>query len=204
MRVCLFYAHWPSPADLGVADYDGRRALHVAAAEGHQEEATNTLSVCLGLTHSLLALNSFFPSGHEEAIKFLLSQPAVRKWVNAVDRWGQTALNEAVSNDHEGMVGLLKSHGAIVSNSSGYDLCDAAANGNVDALVKLQSCGIELCLGDYDLRTALHLASCANQVQTVSWLLKSGAPKDVRDRYGNTPLDDALRECSKDVIPLLQ
>ena len=48
--------------------------------------------------------------------------------------------------------------------------------------------------GDYDGRTALHLAVCEGHVEVVSFLLRSGCFPDIEvlDRWGNSPMDDAI------------
>jgi len=163
--------------DLSASDYDGRTALHVSSAEGKTT-----------------------------AVEWLLTtQPKVVVWVNALDRWGQTALDEAVNNGHQDIVTLLKKHGATTSHAeAAYDLCVAAAEGDLESLKKAQEKGIELDTGDYDRRTALHLAACEDKVEVINWLLNAGVRVDVRDRYGNRPLDDATREGSKAAAAVLR
>ena len=48
----------------------------------------------------------------------------------------------------------------------------------------------QLC--DYDGRTPLHLAACEGAFATTEWLLAQGAHVDAVDRFGGTPLMDAL------------
>lgn len=52
-----------------------------------------------------------------------------------------------------------------------------------------------VCKGDYDARTALHLACSEGHFPVVQFLIENGFFKDimVRDRWNNTPLDDAVR-----------
>jgi len=58
---------------------------------------------------------------------------------------------------------------------------------------------------DYDQRTALHLAASKGHLDLVRLLLeRHGASHAVRDRYGGTPLDDAIRHGHVDVVHLLQ
>ena len=47
-------------------------------------------------------------------------------------------------------------------------------------------------MSDYDGRTPLHIACCEGHVDVVKYLLDLGAPVHVRDRYGDTPLNDAV------------
>lgn len=53
-----------------------------------------------------------------------------------------------------------------------------------------------MCKGDYDARTALHLACSEGHFSIVQYFIENGYFKDilVKDRWGNTPLDDAIRE----------
>ena len=47
---------------------------------------------------------------------------------------------------------------------------------------------------DYDKRTALHLAAGEGKVETLQALLNAGADPNAEDRFGNRPLDDAIRK----------
>ena len=47
---------------------------------------------------------------------------------------------------------------------------------------------------DYDFRTALHVASSEGQKKVVQVLLEAGASPNRSDRWGGSPLDDALRQ----------
>jgi ankyrin repeat protein len=58
-------------------------------------------------------------------------------------------------------------------------------------------------LGDYDHRTALHVASGDGQMEVVKMLLSFKAILNVADRWGETPLDGAARQGQKDVALLL-
>lgn len=57
--------------------------------------------------------------------------------------------------------------------------------------------------GDYDGRTALHLATAEGQVEAVRMLLDRGASVDVVDRWGSTPLLEALMLGSRPIAELL-
>ena len=48
-------------------------------------------------------------------------------------------------------------------------------------------------LGDYDSRCPMHLAAAEARILAVSYLLGMSADPSVLDRWGNTPLDEALR-----------
>ena len=70
------------------------------------------------------------------------------------------------------------------------------------------SCGVsqgaQFNMADYDGRTALHIACCEGHVNVVKYLLDLGAPVHMRDRYGDTPLDDAVTFHRATVIGMLR
>lgn len=47
--------------------------------------------------------------------------------------------------------------------------------------------------GDYDGRTPLHVASCEGNLEVVEHLLMSGATVYAKDRFGATPLLNAIK-----------
>ena len=61
---------------------------------------------------------------------------------------------------------------------------------------------------DYDRRTALHLAASNGHEHIVKYLLSishdAQANKEKLDRFGNTPLADAVREGHKQCAALLK
>jgi len=59
-------------------------------------------------------------------------------------------------------------------------------------------------MADYDGRTALHVACCEGHVEVVRYLLDLGAPVHMRDRYGDTPLDDAVTFRRATIVSMLR
>lgn len=60
-------------------------------------------------------------------------------------------------------------------------------------------------LADYDGRTALHLSSAEGHVDCVDFLLRHcHVPYNVKDRWGNMPIDEAKAFGHSAVIELLQ
>ncbi|XP_028251857.1 60 kDa lysophospholipase isoform X2 [Parambassis ranga] len=82
--------------------------------------------------------------------------------------------------------------------------CAAAKIGDIEALEALKEMGSNLCLGDYDGRTPLHIASCEGHLKLVQYLLSHGASVHAKDRYGDSPLGNAVRFRHKEVVKLLR
>ena len=148
--------------NLSAADYDGRTALHLAAAEGHTA-----------------------------AVRYLLQQGAD---ANAVDRWGRTPIEDALQREHGTVAALLADRGGRRrAGSVAAAMCAAASAGSVDELSRLLDNGADPNLGDYDKRTALHLAAAEGHAAAVELLLSHGADPSRRDRWGATAAQEALR-----------
>ncbi|MED6256225.1 hypothetical protein ATANTOWER_022145, partial [Ataeniobius toweri] len=64
--------------------------------------------------------------------------------------------------------------------------------------------GSDLRLGDFDGRTPLHVAACEGHLRLVQYLLNQGASVHAKDRYGDTPLCNAVRFRHKEVVRLLR
>ena len=68
---------------------------------------------------------------------------------------------------------------------------NAAADGDLEAIIRLNVLGVDLNHGDYDDRTALHLASATGHLDVVKYLVEQGVNVNPYDRWGSTPLNDA-------------
>jgi len=151
------------PAMVNFRDYDRRTPLHVAASEGH-------LKLC----------------------RFLVTHSAK---INRSDRWGGSPLDDAHRHRHVEVMKFLKTNGAVFGSPlQSHGFITAAAEGDLEELKTLfeLSEGALLNKGDNDRRTALHLAAGEGQADICEFLCAAGADVNVRDVFGNTPLDDAL------------
>lgn len=72
-------------------------------------------------------------------------------------------------------------------------LITSAANGDLNMLQTILLKINDVNQKDYDGRTALHLAAAEGHHDIVSILIEHGADKNVKDRWGNTPLSEAMK-----------
>jgi len=179
-------------ADIYQGDYDQRTALHLAAAEGH-----------------------------ENVVRFLLDHALADQrgqLVRSQDRWGGTPLDDATRGGHVACAVVLElaggSRGSIAHMQVGATFEQlapeekdvvptifAAARGDLMELIRINASGRcqDLFAGDYDRRTALHLAAAEGHLDVLRYLLRQAPPErraqvlDYRGRFGNTPLLDAER-----------
>ncbi|NIP29778.1 MAG: glutaminase A [Candidatus Dadabacteria bacterium] len=80
----------------------------------------------------------------------------------------------------------------------------AASKGDHGAMHHLIVQGFDQDASDYDKRTALHLASAEGSIDVVKYLIDNGAEINPIDRWGGTPLDDAISHNHKEVEKLLK
>ena len=136
--------------DVNQGDYDKRTAIHLAASEGLLEVVT-----CL--------------------VTELGADPS------PVDRWGNTPLDDAVRSKHEHVAAFLRSNGGVQGEASAPpsapratagDLCDAAFNSDLPRLREyISEQRLDVNTGDYDRRTALHLAASEGLLEVATYLI---------------------------------
>jgi ankyrin repeat protein/Ca2+-binding EF-hand superfamily protein len=156
-------------------DYDGRTAVHLASSEGH-----------IG------------------CLKYLISQFAD---LNRIDRWGGTPLTDAIRHKQVEVQQLLRMNGANLpkgDNAAGR-LCELASTGEGSELQLLVQNGVDVNIGDYDYRRALHLAACNGHLAILESLIDCpNVDINPVDRLGGTPLEDAIREGQAAAAALLE
>uniref|UniRef100_A0A674MT12 glutaminase n=1 Tax=Takifugu rubripes TaxID=31033 RepID=A0A674MT12_TAKRU len=85
------------------------------------------------------------------------------------------------------------------------NLLFAAYTGDITALRRLALSSMDMEQRDYDSRTALHVAAAEGHVGVVRFLLDACRVNPVpKDRWGNTPLDEALHFHHHDVVEVLR
>lgn len=79
----------------------------------------------------------------------------------------------------------------------------AASFGDLSSIRQAVARGIDPERGNFDDRTALHIAAAGGHVEVVDYLLSLGVNPRPVDRFGNTPLDEARREGHTKLAELL-
>jgi len=84
------------------------------------------------------------------------------------------------------------------------EMCFAASKGLLDEVKRLLKKRADHNGKDYDSRTAIHLAICGNHLPVVEFLYSQKANIDVQDRWGHTPLEDAITHNQTDIADWLR
>ena len=134
-------------------------------------------------------------SGHEDLVEWLLS---MRADVTLKDKKNNTPLDDAVLAKKDDVARIIRQyHPGVKITMQGSDLgvqlCEYAFDNDIESIKRLITYNAFVGAADYDGRTALHLAACEGHVETVKYLLSMGADYKSTDRFGNTPLEDAVR-----------
>ena len=66
------------------------------------------------------------------------------------------------------------------------ELLFLSSQGDKEAISALLAEGVDVCVADFDDRTALHVAACEGHSEVVEYLIKKGANVNARDRWGST------------------
>ena len=164
-------------------DYDGRRPLMVACTQG----AVNMV---------LFLVRQMAPG-----------TPSFLDDLNAVDRFGGTALEGAVMSGKEPLVHRLRALGAELSPKStnlvaASELCLAAWEGSVKRVRLLLAAGVSPDSADPGGRTALHVAVAECHKDVVEELLRHNASMDVSDCRGQSPRDECALSGNRKILKL--
>lgn len=90
-------------------------------------------------------------------------------------------------------------------NKSVVNLLFAAYSGDVSALRRFALSAMDMEQKDYDSRTALHVASSEGHVEVVRFLVEECKVNPfMKDRWDNSPLDDAVQFGHQEVVKILQ
>eukprot|EP00035_Acanthoeca_spectabilis_P001811 m.82930 g.82930 ORF g.82930 m.82930 type:complete len:918 (-) comp11154_c0_seq1:95-2848(-) len=205
-------------ADIDVGDYDGRTAVHLAAATGNAEllellvkgyGASTTLRDNKGGT----CFNDALRSHNERCIAFTRPRghplrAVQRRWRDALFKREQKDDTQVESGEKsprvfkhrvkpaqvtpaEMNIPEMTSTNSHLDNDVGTHLCILAFEQNILELTKLVRAGMSVDASDYDGRTALHVAASNGHEATCHALLRLGAANLLKDRFGSTAADNA-------------
>ncbi|KAL6757545.1 hypothetical protein V8C86DRAFT_2622224 [Haematococcus lacustris] len=126
---------------------------------------------------------------------------------NRVDAFGNTALLEAVKGGHMEVMEVLLDAGAVLGlddTAAASLLCKTVIDGDVAKLKQWLKAGVPVNVCDYDNRTPLHVAASEGNLYAVELLVETGgANVCVEDRWGHTPLGDAVAAGHSSVVDFL-
>ncbi|THU59490.1 hypothetical protein C4D60_Mb07t02670 [Musa balbisiana] len=96
--------------------------------------------------------------------------------------------------------------GSHVPTEIGSDirLMYLASEGDLDGIQEILDSGVDVNFSDIDGRTALHVAACQGFAEVVELLIRRGAKVDPQDRWGSSPLADAMHYRNHEVIRILE
>ena len=124
-------------------------------------------------------------SGHEEPVGILIGAGAD---VNAVAHFDWTPMMVAAAKGHATVIRLLAAHGADPNHPDvyGWTPIMRAANGGKRRAVAalLESPGVDLAAREERGATVLHIAAEQGFGEIVAMLLRAGADREIRDRFG--------------------
>ena len=179
------------------------------AFEGNQDQLhrmiINGVDVNIADYDNRTALHLAASEGHVDIVSFLIAHQAD---VNACDRMGFSPLVDALRHNQLQVQKVLRAHGGqLLGMDVSVELCEAASKGDVPRMKAMIDNGSNPNAGDYDDRTALHLAASNGQTAVLYYLLHQlDAQINVNpiDRLGGTPTEDAYRHGKSVAVAILE
>jgi ankyrin repeat protein len=128
--------------------------------------------------------------GQAEVTRTLLDKGAR---VDLCDSWGNTPLHDALNTNQLKVAEWLVAKGACLSSNNFVAIMDAAQHEPQRLKLLVLRAGVDANSCDYDRRSVLHVAVASKHLAAVQHLLTVGANVNVTDRWGGTPMDDAVQ-----------
>lgn len=187
------------PNHINFRDYDRRTALHVAASEGKLNIVMNLIEKYNSPINRSdrwggSALDDAHRHRHSEVIQYLRSKGAS---TGSTDHT-TILITAAATGDLDELQVLL--NGIDASSSSptkgNSKIGKSQSNSNSSKSTTnpiLARTKVDINGGDYDGRTALHVAAAGGHVKVCKFLVSKGANVNALDNWGGRPTDDAMR-----------
>ncbi|KAK7276787.1 hypothetical protein RIF29_17933 [Crotalaria pallida] len=115
----------------------------------------------------------------------------------------QSSLAPQRNNNDDGADSTYHGGGSSMDPAA-VGLMYMANEGDLLGMKELLDSGTDVNYKDIDGRTALHVAACQPRTDVVDLLLQQGASVDPQDRWGSTPLADAMYYKNHHVVKLLE
>uniref|UniRef100_A0A672R738 glutaminase n=1 Tax=Sinocyclocheilus grahami TaxID=75366 RepID=A0A672R738_SINGR len=135
-------------------------------------------------------------------------------WAPSLDKLGNSVrgiqfctvcLRFCPPSDHNNLFLFHKGSFLSFQVKSVINLLFAAYTGDVSALRRFALSSVDMEQQDYDSRTALHIAAAEGHTEVVRFLLEAcKVNPGPKDRWGNTPIDEATHFGHHEVLALLQ
>ncbi|XP_019177376.1 PREDICTED: potassium channel SKOR-like [Ipomoea nil] len=139
--------------------------------------------------------------GYEDITLYLIREGVD---LDAQDNFGNAPLFEAIKNGHDRVASLLVKEGASLNiDNAGSFMCSVVTRGDSDLLRRLLSNGVDPNSKDYNHQTPLHVAASQGSHLMAKLLLEAHASVLLKDRWGNTAVDEAIKTGNKQLIELL-
>lgn len=138
-------------------------------------------------------------NGNVKSVKRLLSYGANPQ---LTDHHGTCAMLEAIHNGHDKIIELLLKDQGSSHTADMMWLNDARASAllnqavfdrDLPQLKRLVQANVNVNAKDYDGRRPIHIAASEGNLEELKVLVKAGADLDVKDRWGNSVMDEAKR-----------
>lgn len=139
--------------------------------------------------------------GHTDCARLLIEQGAK---VNEANNAAQTVLMQAAENGHTACVQLLLEHGATAASTDSYGetaLMMAVRNNHTDCVKLLLQHDTAVAQRNKNGYTLMHVAVRNAGVKCIQLLCEAGAPADIADEDGITPLAYAVTTDYRDDTP---
>ncbi|KAL3823130.1 hypothetical protein ACHAXA_006460 [Cyclostephanos tholiformis] len=190
------------PNVINFGDYDRRTALHLAASEGHLDVVTYLVDMGAHVGGKSPRRRASSSTHQRGAI------PEEQGGKSGSLNLDANLIVAAAEGDIDEVKALCESIGSMCQIA--LELAADAGhrrNPSLDASsgsASVVRAALDINKGDYDNRTALHVAAAGGHLDVIEYLCMKGANVNAVDRWGGRPLDDALYKGSDRVAETLR